>query len=85
MRQIKPKPLRSTLLENARAFASLARPTPKDAEKFRELFYTLVVKQKPAELEELSRILANVADTPRPIALYLAKEDLDIASPVLLL
>jgi len=83
-RRFKPKTEQSTLLESAKAFSHKERPSLQEINIFRELFYTLVAKTSPTDLEVISGVLARLPFTPRPIAMYLAMEPIEIASPFLL-
>ncbi|HSO48620.1 MAG TPA: DUF2336 domain-containing protein [Rhizobiaceae bacterium] len=70
--------------EAARNFCAIARPTQHDVTMFRELFYQLVDGSDKAERRVLSASLARNVYTPRTILLYLARDEYDIAAPVLL-
>ncbi len=83
-RSFKPKNQKSTLLEFARAFSTKDRPNQVEINIFRDLFYSLVPKTSPEDLDAISSILASSSYTPRPVAMYFAMESLHIASPFLL-
>jgi len=76
---------KSNLLDSAKTFLINEKPSAQEINIFRDLFYTLVGKTSAGDLEAISRILARSVFTPRPIAMYLAMEPLDIAAPFLLI
>lgn len=74
----------STLLHATREFVSLERPSTKDVARYRELFYPLCLKASKPERATISGLLATFDYAPRPIVLFLALDDIQIARPCLL-
>lgn len=83
-KRFKPKVQKSILLESAKAFSENERPSAQDIKIFRDLFYTLVANTSGDDLKTISTVLAGSKFTPRPVAMYLSMESIDIASPFLL-
>lgn len=80
----RPSSDESVLVRFARQFSEKKRPTYEEANIFKELFYSLVPKISLEDLQSLSSILASASSIPRPIIVYLAMEQINVASSILL-
>lgn len=72
------------LVDAARDFGDLKRPTSMEITKFKELFYQLIDRLSVSDRRMISAILARVIFTPRAVALYFAQDKLEVAAPFLL-
>ncbi len=72
------------LIDAARQFCSISRPTRNDLVVFKELFYQLLDGADKSERRLLSATLARNPYTPRTILYCLALDEPDIAAPVLM-
>ncbi len=75
----------STILRDAtREFSLIKRPEHNDIERYKELFYQLIDRLDKADRRMVSAMLARSSFTPRPVALYLAQDAVEVAAPFLL-
>ncbi len=72
------------LIDAARQFSSIQRPTRKDLVVFKELFYQLLDGTDKSERRLLAATLARNPYTPRTVLYCLALDEPDIAAPVLM-
>ena len=72
------------LVDASRDLTSNPRPSAKQIEAYKELFYQLADRLLPADRRLISTLVARSAFTPRAVALYLAQDSLDVAIPCLL-
>ena len=71
---------RSTLIELARSFTMLNRPSPKDLALFREQFYTLILNTDAKERKVISQELSHSEYAPKPIIIFFAMEEIAVAN-----
>ncbi len=72
------------LLESTRNFGCVQRPSRKEIDQYKELFYQLIERVSASDKRLISAMLARGVFTPRPVALYLAQDKPDVAAPFLL-
>lgn len=72
------------LAEAARQLGDTARPDARQITMFKEFFYQLIDGCDKAERRRIAVALAANAYVPRPVVLYLALDDKEVAAPVLL-
>ncbi|MGI9351973.1 MAG: DUF2336 domain-containing protein [Rhizobiaceae bacterium] len=74
----------NALVDQAEQFSLLKRPGADEVSKLREFFYALVGKTGKEQRRRVSIALARCVYTPRAILIFLALDEIDIASPILL-
>ncbi len=84
-----PRVLRNTrkpdpLIEASVQFGSKLRPTEKQVNIFKELFFNLIFKADASAKRKLSTALARSHYTPRTIAIFFSMEEIEISAPMLL-
>lgn len=72
------------LVDATREFSRLTRPSAEEIAHYKELFYELAGHVPASDRRLVSAILARLVFTPRPIAIYLAQDEIEIAAPFLL-
>ena len=72
------------LVDATRDLTNNPRPSARQIEAYKELFYQLADRLLPADRRLISTLVARSAFTPRAVALYLAQDTLDVAIPCLL-
>ncbi len=72
------------LVDRVEQFALLKRASREDLSSLKEFFYSLVNKADKEQRRRMSVALARNPYTPRSILLFLAMDEVDIASPILL-
>lgn len=74
----------SILVDRVEQFALLKRATPEELSNLKEFFYVLVNKADREQRRRMSIALARNPYSPRSILIFLALDEVDVASPVLL-
>jgi uncharacterized protein (DUF2336 family) len=74
----------AALADATRQFCALSRPTAGEIEAYKDLFYELIASCDLATRRQLSAALASSAYAPRAAAIFLASDDITVATPVLL-
>ena len=72
------------LVDQVEQFSLLGRPGPEDISRLKEFFYALIGKTDKQQRRKVSVTLARCIYAPRTILIFLALEEIDIASPILL-
>ena len=72
------------LVDRVEQFALLKRATPEELSSLKEFFYVLINKANREQRRRISVALARNIYAPRSILIFLAMDDVDVASPVLL-
>jgi len=81
---LKPARTRSNLVDLSIKFASLQRPTKKDISVFQEQFYTLILNTDSGDRQKISKTIAGDIYVPKPLIIFMAMEEIAIASLPLL-
>ena len=71
------------LVEIAQDFAKADRPSLKQINAFKELFYNLIQKSDHTQKVCLARTLSKTPYLPRSIALYFVMDELEVSLPLL--
>lgn len=74
----------SVLADATRQFCAIVRPAVADIEAYKELFYELIAYCDTAARRQLSASLAACSYTPRAAAIFLASDEIAVATPILL-
>lgn len=74
----------SLLRDATREFSLLKRPETSEVDRYKELFYQLIDRLEKGDRRLISAMLARSNFTPRPVALYLAQDAIEVAAPFLL-
>lgn len=72
------------LLAHVESYCLLRRPTASEISVLKEMFYAMISKSGLPIRRQISIALARNPYTPRQIAIYLALEPVEVATPVLL-
>ena len=80
----KPSGKSGVLVDQVEQFSLLGRPGPEDISRLKEFFYALIGKTDKQQRRKVSVTLARCIYAPRTILIFLALEEIDIASPILL-